>query len=59
MAPLIHVGKAEFEIIPGEDGPIYFHISVFAFYGSVFLTEIQKDKTGLPWHQRAQRQKLL
>lgn len=59
LASLKHVGKAQFGVIPGKDEPNYFHVSIFTFHRSTFLMEIQKHKTGLPWHQRAQRLKLL
>lgn len=55
VASLVREGKAHCEAIPGKDGPEYFPVSISAFHRSVFLMEIQKDKTGLPWYQRAQR----
>lgn len=52
---LIQIGEAQIEVIPGKNVPKYFHLSIFAFHRPAFLTEIQKDETGLPWYQRAQR----
>lgn len=40
LTPLIHVGKAQFEVIPDKDGLKYFHISIFTFHRSAFLMEI-------------------
>lgn len=55
LATLIYVGKAQFEVIPGKDGPKYSHVSRFTVHRLAFLMEIQKGRTGLPWYQRAQR----
>lgn len=55
LASLAHAGKAHLEAAPGKDGPNHFHVPIRTLRRSNFLVEIQENKTGLPWHQRAQR----
>lgn len=45
LASLKHAGKAQFEVIPGKDGPNYFHVSIFTFHRSTFLMKTKKKKT--------------
>lgn len=60
LVSLVNAGKAYFEVIPGQDGHKCFHFSISTFKRSTYpLKDKNKSKMDLPWHQRAQRQRLL